>query len=202
MNREWGVSAFNVKHNFVANAVYTTPFQPGGNVLSRVLADTTFSPILFLRSGIPFTVRVPGLQNFPGAASLWARPWSAGRNTGIGPNFYSLDLRITKSFYFDREAGRRLDLLVQGTNIFNRTNFSAVNDYFPGGCRLPQEIPTPLPPGGICDPKPFNVGPYTVNYLTGPFTFRGVKGLDASTPLGFKAAFDPRQVQFGLKLVF
>jgi hypothetical protein len=202
MDREWALSTFDIRHNFVANAVYETPFKAGGSVLSHVLADTTFSPILFLRSGIPFTVRVPGMQNGAGSAALWARPWSAGRNTGIGPNFYSLDLRITKSFYFDRDAGRRLDFLVQATNILNRTNFSAVNDAFPGACLLPPTMPQPMPPGGVCNPQPFQLGPYTVNYLTGPFNFRGVRGLDSSTPLGFKAAFDPRQVQFGLKLTF
>jgi hypothetical protein len=202
VGREWGLSTFDIRHNFVANAVYEAPFKAGGNFVSHVLADSTFSPILFLRSGIPFTVRVPGLQNGAGSTPLWARPWIAARNTGIGPNFYSLDLRITKSFYFDRDLGRRLDFLVQGTNILNRTNFSALNDTFPGGCMLPQAIPQPLPTGGVCDPQPFNVGPYSINYLTGPFNVRGVKGLDSSTPLGFKAAFDPRQVQFGLRLVF
>ncbi len=204
MDREWGLSTFDIRHNFVANAVYATPFKSGGNFFSRVLADITFSPILFLRSGIPFTVRVPGLQNYPGSGVLWARPWHAGRNTGIGPNFYSLDLRITKSFYWNREAGRRLDFLVQGTNILNRTNFSALNDTFPGGCVLPplEQIVLPLPEGGLCNPQPFPLGPYTVNYLTGPFNFRGVRNLDPTTPLGFKAAFDPRQVQFGLKLTF
>ncbi len=195
LSLERALSTFHIRHNFILNAIYATPFKPRGSWLARVLADTTVSPILFLRSGIPFTIRVPGLQNGTTGASLWARPWHAGRNTGIGPNFYSLDLRLTKAFYFDREAGRRLDLLVQGTNILNRTNFSAVNDSFPGGCMLP------LPPEG-CSPQPFQVGPYMIDYLNGPFNFHGVKGLDPSSPLGFKAAFDPRQVQFGLKLIF
>ncbi len=202
LDREWGLSTFDIRHNFVASAIYATRFRPGGNFLSRVLADATFSPVLFLRSGIPFTVRVPGMQNGTVGESLWARPWNAARNTGIGPHFYSLDLRVTKSFYFNREAGRKLDLLVQGTNILNRTNFSAVNDSFPGGCMLPATIPDPLPPGGICSPQLSYYGPYTVDYLNGPFNFRGVKDLDSSTPLGFKAAFDPRQVQFGVKLTF
>ena len=184
MNLEWGLSTFHIKHNFVANAIYATPFKPGGNFFSRLLADSVFSPILFLRSGIPFTVRVPGLQNGTGGASLWARPWHAGRNTGIGPNFYSLDMRVAKSFYFNRDAGRRIDFLVQGTNILNHTNFSAVNDSFPA------------------NPNPFSVGGQTIDLLNGPYDLRGIRGLDASQPLGFKAAFDPRQVQFGLKLIF
>jgi hypothetical protein len=184
MRLERSPSAFDIKHNFVANAVYATPFQPGGNLLSHILADLTVSPVLFLRSGIPFTVRVPGMQNGTLGESLWARPWHAGRNTGIGPNFYSLDLRISKSFYFNRDSGRKIDFLVQGTNILNRTNFSAVNDSFPA------------------NPNPFPAGSQIVNLRDGPYNFHGIRGLDASQPLGFKAAFDPRQLQFGLKVIF
>ncbi len=182
LDREWGLSAFDIRHNFVANAIFATPFKPGGNFFSHLLADTTFSPVLFLRSGIPFTIRVPGMQNGTVAESLWARPWHAGRNTGIGPSFYSFDLRITKSLYFNREAGRRLDFLVQGTNILNRTNFSAVNDSFPP------------------NPTPFQVGDQTINLLNGPYTFHGIRGLDVSQPLAFKAAFEARQVQFGMRV--
>ncbi len=184
MDLERSVSIFNIKHNFVANAVYTTPFKAGGNLLSHVMADVTISPVLFLRSGIPFTVRVPGMQNGTIGDSLWARPWHAGRNTGIGPNFYSLDMRVAKSFYVNREAGRRIDLMVQGSNILNHTNFSAVNDSFP------------------VNPDPFSVGGQTIDLLNGPYNLHGIRGLDASQPLGFKAAFDSRQVQFGLKLIF
>lgn len=178
------LSAFHIKHNFVASAVYVTRFKPGGNLLSHVMADMTVSPVLFLRSGIPFTVRVPGMQNGTLGESLWARPWRAGRNTGMGPTFCSWDMRVTKSFYLNRDAGRRLDFLVQGTNILNHTNFSAVNDSFPA------------------NPNPFQVGGQTVDLLNGPYDFHGIRGLDASNPLAFKAAFDARQVQFGLKVIF
>jgi hypothetical protein len=179
---ERGVSAFNITHNFVASAVYTTPFTHGGNALSRVLADMTISPVLSMRSGIPFTIRVPGLQNGTLGESLYARPWNAGRNTGIGPSFYGLDMRVNKAFYINRERGVKLDVLVEGTNILNHTNFSAVND------QLPADPEFALPNGGTL--------------LTGPYHFSGFKASDPSQPLAFKSAFDARQVQFGLKLIF
>jgi hypothetical protein len=56
--------------------------------------------------------------------------------------------------------------------------------------------------GVPADPDPFQVGGQTVNLLDGPYNLHGIRGLDASQPLGFKAAFDPRQVQFGLRLDF
>ncbi|MBZ5705830.1 MAG: TonB-dependent receptor [Acidobacteriia bacterium] len=179
---ERGVSAFNITHNFVASAVYTTPFTHGGNALSRVLADITLSPILSIRTGIPFTIRVPGLQNGTLGESLYARPWNAGRNTGIGPNFYGLDMRVNKAFYINRERGLKLDVLVEGTNILNHTNFSAVND------QLPADPTFALPNGGTL--------------LSGPYHFSGFKSSDPTLPLAFKSAFDARQVQFGLKFIF
>ncbi len=181
---ERSLSTFDVRHNFVLSAVYTAPFRAGSGMLSHIIADMTVSPVLFLRSGIPFTVRVPGLQNGTLGSSLWARPWNAGRNTGIGPNFYSLDMRVAKAFYFDRESGRRIDFMVQGTNLFNHTNFSAVNDSFPA------------------NPNPFPVGGQMIDLLNGPYNFHGLRGIDSSQSLGFKAAFDPRQVQFGVTIVF
>jgi carboxypeptidase family protein len=184
LNLERGLSAFNITHNFVASAVYTTPFKPGGSFVSRILAEMTISPVLSMRSGIPFTIRVPGMQNGTLGESLYARPWDAGRNTGIGPDFYGLDMRVTKAFYINREKGVKLDLLVEGTNILNHTNFSAVNDVFPA------------------NPDPFQVGPYTVNLMNGPYRFQGIRASDPSQPLAFKSAFDPRQIQFGLKFVF
>lgn len=180
---ERGLSAFHIKHNFVASAVYTTPFGHGGNVLSRALADMSFSPVLSMRTGIPFTIRVPGLDNGTLGESLYARPWHAGRNTGIGPDFYGLDLRVTKSFMI-HEPGVKLQLIAEGTNILNHTNFSAVNDQFPA------------------DPNPFQVGSQTVNLLNGPYNLHGFKAPNPSQPLAFKSAFDPRQVQFGIKFLF
>jgi hypothetical protein len=184
LNLERSLSTFNITHNFVASAVYTTPFKPGGNALARVLADVTISPVVSARSGLPFIIRVPGLDNGTLGQSLYARPWHAGRNTGIGPGYNSLDLRLTKSFYLRRDQGTKLDLLVEGTNILNHTNFSAVNDVFPA------------------NPEPFQIGSQTVNLLNGPYNLHGVKGLDPSQPLAFKAANPARHLQFGLKFVF
>ena len=186
LNLERGLSTFNITHNFVASAVYATPFEAGKNWISHLFADITLSPVLSMRSGIPFTLRVPGMGVVPGngtlGQSLYARPWNAGRNTGIGPSFYGFDMRVTKGFYISREHGVKLDVLVEGTNILNRANFSAVND------QLPADPTFTLPNGGTL--------------LSGPYNVKGFKASDPSQPLAFKSAFDPRQVQFGLQLIF
>jgi hypothetical protein len=38
--------------------------------------------------------------------------------------------------------------------------------------------------------------------LKGPYHISGFKSSDPTLPLAFKSAFDPRQVQFGLKFIF
>jgi hypothetical protein len=177
LNLERGLSAYNVPQNFVANFVYNTPFRAGSGAAwwSRALADMAIAPIVQMRSGIPFTIRVPGATNGTLGHNLYARPWYVERNTGIGPAFYSADLRLTKSFYVDRERGLKLDAIVEGTNLLNHTNFSSVNDQFPVG-----------------DPL----------LLTGPFNVSGNKSLSPTTPLGFTSAFPGRQLQFGLRFAF
>jgi hypothetical protein len=177
LNLERGTSAYNQTNNFVANAVYNTPFKAGSGepFWSRILSDMTFSPIVRMHSGIPFSIRVPGAANGTLGHSLYARPWYVTRNTGIGPNFYDVDLRLAKAFYIDRDRGLKVDFLVEGTNLLNHTNFSSVNDQFAAG-------------------DPF--------LATGPFNVTGNKSLSPTTPLGFTSAFPGRQIQFGLKLVF
>ena len=177
LNLERGISAYNIKSNFVANAVYNTPFHAGSGepLWSRVFADMTFAPIVRMHSGIPFSIRVPGAANGTLGHNLYARPWYVSRNTGQGPNFYAFDARLVKSFYIDRDRGFKVDFIAEGTNLFNHTNFSSVNDQFTVG-------------------DPF--------LLAGPFNVTGNKSLGPTTPLGYTSAFPGRQLQFALRLAF
>ena len=179
LNLERAVSAYNITNNFVANAVYNTPFKAGAgeSVWSRIFADMTFSPIARMHSGLPFTIRVPGADGFNGTLghNLYARPWYLSRDTGIGPGFYDFDARITKAFYINRDTGFRCDFIAEGTNLLNHTNFSSVNSQF---------------------------SPSDPFLLTGPFHVTGIKSLSPTSPLGFSSAFPGRQIQFGLKLAW
>jgi hypothetical protein len=180
------LSDFNITHTLVANAVYTTPFLPGQRKpLSRVLADVTVSPIVYAHSGIPFTLLVPGLSNGTVGHSANARPWQEGRNDGIGPNFISADLRVSKAFYIRRESGLRLDLIAQSQNLLNRINFAIVNNNFPADPNFP------LPNGGT-----LSQGPYRVS------GFKPASVTQFSSPLAFTSAYPARQLSFALRLAF
>jgi hypothetical protein len=75
-----------------------------------------------------------------------------------------------------------VEFIVEAANLLNHANFIRVNDIVCG---------TTAQPGFIngCDPK----------FLTGPFDFKGIRGLPPTAPLGFVTAAPPRQFQFGLK---
>ena len=183
---ERGLSAYDLRHNFVASGTFDSPFKggPGNNWAARALADITLSPIVTLRSGFPFNLFIG--RDVNGDLNTSDRPFYAPRNSGRGENYYSVDLRMSKSFYLRQHAeGPRVELVAEVTNLFNHVNFLRVNDVVCGTTAQPGFI-------GGCDPK----------FLTGPFDFRGNPDLPPTSPLGFVAAAPPRQFQFGLKFEF
>jgi hypothetical protein len=197
LNTYRAVSVFDIPQIFTANAVYVTPFKSGqGNkAASAILADITISPIITLRSGLPFSVRIPNTTNKINGQTLdsnYAIPFLASRDNNRGAPFYTWDMNLQKSLYFNRERGVHLNLIVQAVNILNHVNFNHVNDVF--------DL-SGFPSNGIVQTAR---GP--VNLVTGPFTgLSGVKPTSASqltNPLFFSQADIPRQVQFGLRVAF
>jgi hypothetical protein len=189
------ISVFDFPHVFVANAVYNTSFAGADhNFLARAFSNITFGPILTLRSGIPFTITVPGLRNGTNLDNSFATPWEAGRDTARGYPYYTLDLRLQKSLAFLNEGRLKVNLIVEGTNILNRVNFNAVNQNF--------AVPNTTGPNAFQETL---ANGQTVNLLTGPFNLTGFKPTslqDLSSPLSYVSADLPRQFQFGLKLLF
>lgn len=175
LNLDRAVSAFDVRHNFVANAVIITPFKsgPGHNALARAFADVNISPIVQMRSAIPFTIRLGSDVNGD-THGTYDRPFKASRNSGRVDKYYNASLRVNKQFYIDRERGTRVEFITELTNMFNRTNFLSVNDVF-----------------GVTTP-----------FLLGPFDIRGTKDIKSTSPLGFNSALPPFQAQFGLRIAF
>jgi hypothetical protein len=178
-----GLSAYDLRHSFVVSGSFESPFKAGKHHwMERALADIMLSPIVTLRSGIPFNLFIG--RDVNGDLNSTDRPFYAPRNSGRGENYYSVDLRISKRFYWRQNSeGPNLEFIVEATNLLNRANFLRVNDIVCG---------TTAQPGFIngCDPK----------FLTGPFDFRGIRGLPPTAPLAFMSAAPPRQFQFGLKL--
>jgi hypothetical protein len=208
-SRDRSTSDFNITHNFVANAVYTTPLHSDqAGLLNKVFADIAISPIVYARTGVPFTLLVPAIGgtagNGAGSHTSEARPFHEGRNTGVGPNFYSWDMRISKALYLSRERGLHLDVIAQATDILNHTNFSAVNNIFPNTAVFPADPVT----GAQIGPTTSAVVPTpegNVDLLNGPYRYKGFVPTSASqlsSPLAFTSANPPRQLSFALQLAF
>jgi hypothetical protein len=168
---ERALSAFHQQHRFVANAVLESPLQPGRGkgFLANLAGGFTFAPILAASSGRPFNV-LAGVDNLGDRHSTTHRPLRAGRNIGKGPDYFSLDSRLSRRFALGRNERRSLEFIAEGFNLLNRTNFKSINN---------------------------TVGDIALEALPSPLI--GQRGLP-TLPLSFTSAFDPRQFQLGVKI--
>ncbi len=114
-----GLSTFDQRHKITFAGILDSPWK---NVL---LGGFEFSPIVRYNSGHPFNLLagtdVNGDNN--GATD---RPPGAGRNTGLGPNYFDLDARLSRKIKFTERVS--LQLMAEAFNLFNRTNYSSLNN--------------------------------------------------------------------------
>ena len=179
LDTDRALSTFDVRNNFVFSGIFTSPFKagPGHSVLSRVLADITVSPAIFVRSGIPFTIRT-GADINGDTRSGTDRLFYINRNTGIGPEFRSVNMRLGKIFRFGAESPKRIEFTIDGGNLFNRTNFGSVNEIVPTAFE-------PLTINGL--PNPRAGEPTAIDYLSDTVRLKGRRDRDfrKGEPLSF-----------------
>ena len=199
LNLDRAISAFNIKHSFVANAVYTSPTYRGGGLKSLLYSDFIIAPIVSVRSGVPFTLLVPGIapNGTNGAHTNEARPYGEARNLGVGPGFARFDLRISRDIVLKRDSGVKLQLIAQAANLLNHTNFTSVQNIFPNTAATNA--------AGVTTSALVATPEGTVDLLNGPYNYKGFRPngpSQLSDPLAFQSAAPPRQVSFGLELSF
>ena len=136
LRADWGPSDTDVRHNFVGTAQVTLPF------------DVQLSGILQLHSPFPFNVvsgrdtnndsrsgdrpdpvanvsyPTNGILTYGTFSIPVNRPGTLGRNAFRGPDFRSLDARISKAIPFGK---RRVELLAEAFNLTNYVNFISYN---------------------------------------------------------------------------
>jgi hypothetical protein len=135
LHGERSLSSFDQRHRLVVSGVLRSPLERGLG-LGKALADLTVAPIFTYSSGHPFNLLLGFDANNDTQANT-DRPPLAGRNTGKGPNFMSFDLRVAKEFRLGADTNRRrLEGIVEAFNLFNRVNFSGVNNVV-GSASLP-----------------------------------------------------------------
>jgi hypothetical protein len=115
LRAERSLSTFNQRHKFVVYGVWQAP------------GKLQISPIFRANSARPFNLLV-GADINADRHSNTDRPPGAGRNTGIGPGFYTFDMRVSKRFMLGGTERRFVELLAEGFNITNHLNYSSVNN--------------------------------------------------------------------------
>jgi Carboxypeptidase regulatory-like domain len=116
---ERGLSSFDQRHKVVVAGVIQSPWQ------RRILSGFELAPIFRYNSAHPFNL-LAGTNVNNDRHSTTDRPPGVGRNTGVGPNYVSFDTRLSWQVKVAEKS--TLQFIVEGFNLFNRTNFGSVNN--------------------------------------------------------------------------
>ena len=171
LSAERGLSDFDQRHKVVVAGVFSTPWK------GHALGGWQLAPIVSYNSGHPFNILAGGTDINGDRHSTNDRPLGVGRNTGRGPDFVNVDLRLSKAFKLGERT--QLQFIAEGFNIFNRINFASVNN----------EVPTINGFAAIAPhPSGFFVNPALAN--------------PGGAPLAFTSALPMREIQLGVRLSF
>lgn len=168
---ERGLSDFDQRHKVVVAGIFDSPGK------GQLWGGWQLAPIIRYNSGHPFNILAGGTDINGDRHSTNDRPLGIGRNTGLGPDYFDTDLRLTKAFKLNERA--QLQFIAEGFNIFNRTNFGSVNN----------EVPTL---NGFTNVAPNASGSFINPALVSP----------GGAPLAFTSALPKRQLQLGIRLAF
>jgi hypothetical protein len=176
---EWGPSVTDQRQRFVASAIWEPrPFDASQPALRTVFNNWRFSTIYSRGTGRPINAQVIGDANGDGNTYNDRLP-GVGRNSFVGPDYASTDLRITRAFHVGDHL--RLDAIAEAFNLLNRANLRVTISDAGFGSNAANFVPIDKT--------------ITANHFPGYYT----------TSAGFLVptdAYTPRQIQFALKLTF
>jgi hypothetical protein len=136
---ERGPSLQDQRHRVVLSGLYVAPY--GINI----------STVATVASGRPYNILAGADLNVDGNGGTIPGPdralmvpgnlsSSVGRNAGTLPAQATVDLRLSRRMAFGR--GNRVDLIVDVFNVFNRANFTEVNNIFGTDAHPTNPLPT------------------------------------------------------------
>jgi hypothetical protein len=97
LSQNYGASDYDIRHSFMADFVWDTPFKFSNKILGNILGGWTLSGKFFFRTGTPFTIydgNLPGLL--------------AGANINASPNFarrHACDCSVHSAVNLRKERG-------------------------------------------------------------------------------------------------
>jgi len=154
------------------------PFGRDHTTLSKLFNDWKLSGVVTAGSGRPVDAKVFGDPNQDGNSSNDRLP-GYSRNAFLGPDYATVDVRLTRRLYL--RPRYRLELAVEAFNALNRDN-----------CRV-----TITDDGFNSTATDFVQADKTIGIKYFPAYYQRPANLVRAT-----SAYAPRQLQFGLKLIF
>ncbi len=122
---EHALSSFDQRHKVVLFAVLDRGETRADSFAGRIARGFVFSPIFRYNSPRPFNLLAGGELNND-RHNTTDRPFLAGRNTGIGPSFWTFDTRLTRRVRLTEKSG--IDFIFEGFNLLNKLNYASVNN--------------------------------------------------------------------------
>ncbi len=176
---ERGPSVTDQRHRLTAAfSAEPRPFHRGHELLGHVFNDWKISSIVSAGSGRPVNATVSGDPNQDGN-DLNDRLPGYSRNGFTGPNYATTDLRLTRKIHVSQSY--RLDFSADSFNLFNRDN---------------QRVT--ITTAGLT----VNATTFVQSYaVAGIAPYPGYYQLPTNF-LKPNAAYPPRQIQLGVKMVF
>jgi hypothetical protein len=176
INLDRALSEFDERHKVVIAGVIESPWS------QKILSGFQLSPIFSYHSGHPFNLLAGGEVNGDNHTTN-ERPIGAPRDTGLGPNYWDFDARLT----WQHKVGERINVqfTAEGFNIANRTNFASVNNEVGPDFGLIPGFTT-----------------FNVKGLRPGTAMQGGGGVTPSVPLSFTSALPMREIQLGLRVSF
>ena len=129
---DWGRSDNDQRHRFVISGSVNSPTTPATTTWERLSHGFQASSMLQYYSALPFNI-VSGVNSLQGTAG---RPFADGsastanfdvravelipRNAGIGNDFFTMSLRVSRSFPLG--GGRRVEGMIEAFNLTDRIN--------------------------------------------------------------------------------
>jgi hypothetical protein len=179
LSTDRGLSTTDQRQRFVMQAVAEPrPFRGDRPALRAIFNNWKFSQVTTMGTGRPVSASVSGDANGDSNIGNDRLP-GLGRNSLIGPDYASTELRVTRQIRFT--ARYRLELRAEGFNVLNRNNkkITSTDDGF-------ASTAADFQPGG---------------YLVGSTMYpaRYVTNAQFMQPL---SSYIPRQIQFSARIKF
>ncbi len=155
LSKDWGRSDDDQRHRLVLNGAIHSSLDPARSAWERLSHGFQLSSMIQYYSALPFNI-TSGVTTLQGTAG---RPTVNGafiaRNAGTGPDFFSLNARLSRSFKLVDRV--QMEALVEGFNLTNRVNVVTVNGNFGSGAYPTNPSSTFGQVTAVSDPRTFQV---------------------------------------------